>query len=89
MVGLLAAARAEADTGLTAIQLLESALRSPAALAVAAVVIAASMAPILKGARHEAFGAFSPRAEFLNGRAAMIGWAALLALEHKAGVPFF
>jgi hypothetical protein len=36
-----------------------------------------------------AAGWFTPRAEFTNGRAAMIGWAVLLWLESKAGVPFF
>jgi hypothetical protein len=34
-------------------------------------------------------GMFTPKAEMVNGRAAMLGIAALLALEYKAGVPFF
>jgi hypothetical protein len=34
-------------------------------------------------------GPFTPRAEVTNGRAAMLGFAVLLALEAKAGVPFF
>jgi hypothetical protein len=36
-----------------------------------------------------ATGIFTPQAEILNGRAAMLGFAILLALEYKAGVPFF
>jgi hypothetical protein len=34
-------------------------------------------------------GIFTPRAEITNGRAAMLGFAVLVALEYKAGVPFF
>lgn len=34
-------------------------------------------------------GIFTPQAEILNGRAAMLGFAVLAALEYKAGVPFF
>ena len=34
-------------------------------------------------------GAFTPRAELTNGRAAMLGIAALLFLEQTAGVAFF
>ena len=34
-------------------------------------------------------GAFSPKAEVTNGRAAMLGIAILLALEQNAGASFF
>lgn len=34
-------------------------------------------------------GIFTPRAEITNARAAMLGFAILLLLEHKSGVPFF
>ena len=34
-------------------------------------------------------GPFSPRAELTNGRAAMLGFAVLCALEYTAGVSFF
>jgi hypothetical protein len=88
MVGLLAAVGAEAETGRGALQLL--AAPPGAALALAALVAYASLAPILKGVRHEAFGPFSPRAEYWNGRAAMVGWLALLGLEAwQGGAPFF
>jgi hypothetical protein len=88
MVGLLFAAHAEAETGRGALALL---LSPPAwALGVAAVTAYATLVPILKGVRHEAFGPFSPRAEYWNGRAAMAGWAALIALEAwQGGAPFF
>ncbi|KIZ04465.1 hypothetical protein MNEG_3496 [Monoraphidium neglectum] len=87
MLGMFIVARAEAETGQTAVQLLQ---HGPIWEYVAAALwVYASMVPILKGARHEAFGSFTPQAEFTNGRAAMIGWAVLLWLESKAGVPFF
>jgi hypothetical protein len=49
----------------------------------------ASLVPILKGAKREAFGIFTPRAEVTNARAAMLGFGLLLILESKSGVPFF
>ncbi|KAI8466054.1 MAG: hypothetical protein J3K34DRAFT_485531 [Monoraphidium minutum] len=87
MIGMLLVARGEAQTGQTALALLQSA--APWQYALVGLWVYASMVPVLKGARHEAFGMFTPRAEFTNGRAAMIGWAVLLWLESKAGVPFF
>ena len=50
---------------------------------------AASLIPTLKGVKKEKFGFFSPEAEMLNGRAAMIGFALLLAIEAKSGSAFF
>merc|ERR1711959_291837 len=50
---------------------------------------AASLIPILKGVKKEKFAFFSPEAEMLNGRAAMIGFALLLAIEAKSGAAFF
>lgn len=54
-----------------------------------AAIIYASLVPMMKGVRNEAFGFFSPRAEDANGRAAMLGMGILLALELKSHVPFF
>lgn len=59
------------------------------ALALAIGVVYSSLAPILKGVKQEAFGPFSPKAEITNGRAAMLGFAALVWLELNAGSPFF
>eukprot|EP00879_Flechtneria_rotunda_P026764 GHRR01028588.1.p2 GENE.GHRR01028588.1~~GHRR01028588.1.p2 ORF type:complete len:153 (+),score=54.81 GHRR01028588.1:789-1247(+) len=87
MLGILAAARNETQTGFTVVQQVQHA--SVLDVAVLLVTVYASLVPLLKGARHEAFGIFSPRAEITNGRAAMLGFAVLLALEYKAGVPFF
>jgi hypothetical protein len=54
MVGILLVARGEAETGRTALELLQHA--TPLQIAGAALWVYASMVPILKGARHEAFG---------------------------------
>lgn len=61
--------------------------------------IAASFIPMLGSSpgrplggstKREPFGPFTPAAETLNGRAAMIGFAALLALEAaRGGTAFF
>eukprot|EP00798_Chlamydomonas_sp_ICE-L_P023512 gene23512-biopygen18044 len=39
--------------------------------------------------KAESFGPFTPNAELLNGRAAMIGFAALLAFEATNGAAMF
>ena len=87
MLGLLWGAWSEARTGQTIAQQVQSA---PVLVAAVALLITyASLIPITKGAKSEAFGAFSPRAEITNGRAACLGFACLLYLESRAGVPFF
>ncbi|GLI68005.1 hypothetical protein VaNZ11_012327 [Volvox africanus] len=88
MVGLIAGAWEEAHSGLTLAQQAEQLPLSE--LLLLALWVYASLVPILKGAKMEAFvGWFTPRAEITNGRAAMLGIAVLLLLEDKAGVPFF
>lgn len=57
--------------------------------ATALLIIFASLVPIQKGAIEEPFYMFTPAAERLNGRLAMLGFAALLALEWYTEVPFF
>jgi hypothetical protein len=46
-----------------------------------ALIAAASFPPLLAGRTNEKLGPFTPEAEKLNGRAAMIGFAALLVIE--------
>lgn len=55
----------------------------------AVVFAAASLVPMLKGAKREAFGPLTPDVEIFNGRAAMIGFAALLAVELSKGSALF
>jgi len=95
MAFLLYGASVEASTDLTAAQLGSNLLSDPLGwdpkgLALAALIVVASLIPITKGAISEPFGPFTPRAERVNGRAAMLAIAAVLALESRAGgVPFF
>ncbi|KAG2435618.1 hypothetical protein HXX76_006821 [Chlamydomonas incerta] len=88
MIGLVAGAWEEANgAGQTLAQ--QAAALPLAELLLLGVWVYASLVPILKGAKMEAFGMFTPRAEITNGRAAMLAMAVLLLLEDKAGVPFF
>ena len=95
MAFLLYGASLEASSGLSAAELGNRLLADPLnwdpkGLALAAVIVVASLIPITKGAVSEAFGVFTPKAERVNGRAAMLAIAAVLALESRAGgVPFF
>ncbi|GFR47881.1 hypothetical protein Agub_g9691 [Astrephomene gubernaculifera] len=87
MLGLLAGGWREAHGAGTLAQ--QAALLPPGEWLLLGVWVWASLVPVLKGAKMEAFGWFTPRAEITNGRAAMVGFAVLLWLEDKAGVPFF
>lgn len=49
----------------------------------------ASLIPMLNSTKREAFGPFSPEAETLNGRMAMLGFASLLAIEIVKGSALF
>ncbi|KAL3131353.1 hypothetical protein ABBQ38_000638 [Trebouxia sp. C0009 RCD-2024] len=87
MLGIIAAAVNEAKYSETvAQQVPHVALRL---VLMTLIVSYSSLVPILKGAKSEAFGPFTPRAEITNGRAAMLGFAILAVLENKSGVPFF
>lgn len=84
MLALLAAIKREAATGESVLQQLQ---HGPdwVLLALCVAIVYASMVPVLAGAKDEDFGWLSVRAEKTNGRAAMLGFAALLALEHHLG----
>lgn len=87
MLGFLAAVGAEVASGETVVSQLSDA-PLPILLTFAAFAVA-SLVPILKGANKEAFGPLTPAAELLNGRAAMIGMAALLTIEAAKGSALF
>jgi hypothetical protein len=87
MIGILAGSYDESKTGHMFVY---QAMHAPVTTYLWLVLwVVASMIPLLKGARLEPFGIFTPRAEVANGRAAMIGFAVILALEYKTGVPFW
>lgn len=87
MIGMVAAAYQESQTGQSLPWMVEHV--SLGVCLGLAVWVYASLAPICKGVKQEAFGPFSPRAELANGRAAMLGFAVLYYLENNAGAPFF
>jgi len=88
MLGFLAAVGAELASGETVFQ---QVVDAPGPILGAFFAFAlASLVPILKGADlKEAFGPFTPSAELTNGRFAMMGLAAVLALEYFSGKAFF
>jgi len=87
MVGFLAGSSKEAETGMTLLQQATH-LSVPQILGLLLIVVA-SLQPIRRAAKSEPFGVFTPRAEITNGRAAMLGFAIVAALEWNAGVCFF
>lgn len=83
MLGFVAAVGAELASG-------ESVLRQwaeePTGINITFLLfIAASLIPAFMRKNNESLGPFTPAAEMLNGRAAMIGFAALLAVEAARG----
>lgn len=51
------------------------------------LIVAGSLVPAFLKTKKEAFAFFTPNAEMINGRASMIGFAAMLAIEtnmHRA-----
>merc|ERR1712174_111738 len=87
MLGFIAALGAEASSGESIFQQIGDA--EPSILFAFIMFAAASLIPIFKGVKKEKFAFFSPEAEMLNGRAAMIGFALLLAIEAQSGSAFF
>merc|ERR1712241_1386153 len=87
MLGFISAHGAEAASGESIFQQVGDA--EPSILFAFIMFAAASLIPIFKGVKKEKFAFFSPEAEMLNGRAAMIGFALLLAIEAQSGSAFF
>lgn len=87
MLALLLVAKAETEGAGTVLQ--QAAHPSWPAVVGLALVVWGTLAPVRAGAIDEPFGIFTPRAERVNGRLAMLGWAGLLTLEYYTGLPFF
>ena len=58
-------------------------------LLAAITFITASLIPMLASTKREKFAIFSPEAEMLNGRAAMLGFASLIVVEAVRGAALF
>ncbi|PSC70183.1 Carotene biosynthesis-related CBR [Micractinium conductrix] len=86
MVAFVAALGAELSSGQSVVS---QASAEPAAIALAGLVfVTASLIPLATSAKRT-FGPFTPAAEMLNGRAAMLGFAALLVAEAVRGSALF
>jgi hypothetical protein len=85
MLGVTAALGAEFASGESVFKQIA---QEPTGIIIAfGIFIAASFAPLLagKGPAAESLGPFTAKAEMLNGRAAMLGFAALVAIEALKG----
>ena len=83
MIGFVAAAGGEIATGETVVQ---QAAQSPVAVALTLIlVVTGSLASYCANIEPPAAGPFKKEKELLNGRAAMIGMASLLAFEAANG----
>ena len=89
MFGVVAALAAELASGESVFR--QIAEEPTGIAAVFAIFIAASFAPLLSNTlpESESLGPFTAAAEKLNGRAAMIGFAALVAIEAVKGSALF
>lgn len=88
MLGFVAALGAELSSNETVVKQF-SQIPGPM-IFVVALFTTASLIPLVKnGADRPTFGPFTPQAEMLNGRAAMIGFAALLIAEGVRGSALF
>ncbi|PSC70712.1 Carotene biosynthesis-related CBR [Micractinium conductrix] len=88
MLGFTAALGAELASGRDVFQQLSGGM--PILVIWAAMIFTgASLTPILKNAKRESFLFFTPEREMFNGRAAMIGFAALLIVEAVKGSALF
>jgi hypothetical protein len=86
MVGFIAALGAELATNASVVQQLE---QEPTLINLTfLILISASLVPLFAG-RKDKLGPFTPAAEMINGRAAMLGFAALLVYEGVSGSALF
>lgn len=87
MIGFISALGAELGSGESVLRQLSD---EPTGIILTFILFsAASLIPLLNSTKREAFGPFTPEAETLNSRAAMIGFAIVLASELLTGKAFF
>ena len=86
MLGFVAAAAAEVRTDET---VLKQWAQEPTLISLTFLLfMAGSIVPLVSG-KKDSLGPFTPEAEMLNGRAAMIGFAAMIAFEGVKGAALF
>eukprot|EP00200_Dunaliella_tertiolecta_P002897 CAMPEP_0202348308 /NCGR_PEP_ID=MMETSP1126-20121109/6294_1 /ASSEMBLY_ACC=CAM_ASM_000457 /TAXON_ID=3047 /ORGANISM="Dunaliella tertiolecta, Strain CCMP1320" /LENGTH=183 /DNA_ID=CAMNT_0048939977 /DNA_START=60 /DNA_END=611 /DNA_ORIENTATION=- len=87
MLGFVAALGAELSTGESVLTQLAD---EPTLIALTFVLFsAASLVPAFARRKSDPVGPFTPQAEMTNGRAAMIGFAAMLVYEGVQGIALF
>lgn len=87
MLGFVAAVGAELASGKGVLSQIG---QEPTLITLTFVLFAAaSLVPLLKNDKEERFGIFTPKAELINGRAAMLGFASLLVVEAVKGSALF
>ena len=87
MLAVVAAIGAELSSGETVLRQLAD---EPTAIMLTFITFTvASLIPLLSSTKREAFAFFTPEAEMLNGRAAMLGLASLLVIEGIRGSALF
>eukprot|EP01024_Parvocaulis_polyphysoides_P061322 TRINITY_DN677_c0_g1_i3.p3 TRINITY_DN677_c0_g1~~TRINITY_DN677_c0_g1_i3.p3 ORF type:complete len:126 (-),score=32.44 TRINITY_DN677_c0_g1_i3:209-550(-) len=79
MLGFVAAVFAELGSGASVLK--QWSIEPTLINATFLLFIIASFVPLVKNVEEQSFGPFTPKAERWNGRAAMIGFAALLGIE--------
>lgn len=88
MIGVVASLGCEVFTHQSTLE--QFSAHSTFVLALAGAITVASFAPVLRGASaDEAFGPLTPRAERLNGEAAILGFLGLIIVELAKGSSLF
>lgn len=87
MLGFVTALAAELYSGDDVLQ--QMSLEPTGINLVFLIIMAGSLVPLFKSKTSEMVGPFTPSAEMMNGRAAMLGFASLLVIEAVKGTALF
>lgn len=87
MLGFLSTIVAELFTGVPVAQ--QAALAPISVMSTVLLFVMATLIPVTLNVKKESFGPFSPKAEMLNGRLAMVGFAVVVTVEAFSGTAMF